>query len=302
MTLTAPLRSADDRQRLVGAIAVLTRPSPPTAYWPVLADGLVADLAAAGALAVIVAVASPNGMPFLFNRSLDQEFPIPVITTGSLALERLLETSDTGTSVSLSVSVERERATTRNLIAMAGDPGCGVVLSTPLTGWFQCGSERGPGVALALGLAESLVLSGVSVAVVGSAGHEIGHLGMDRLLDDVGLSSRTVPLWVHLGSSIAALARPGTPSVFATDDLIAMVRPDAAALGLISVEANGATPGETGTIIASGRRSVLGFAGAGRAFHTAGDDGSDVDVSLLSQIGGLVFGYAVHASPGGIRA
>jgi hypothetical protein len=88
-----------------------------------------------------------------------------------------------------------------------------------LTGWFRCGAERGPGVALLLRLASDLATSKRPVWLVATGGHELGHLGMKQALAAGRLPSpEDTAVWVHLGAGIATRASggrdgPGAPGL-----------------------------------------------------------------------------------------
>jgi hypothetical protein len=115
-----------------------------------------------------------------------------------------------------------------------------LILSTPASGWFSCGGERGPGIALLLmlarrlpdliarlrrdeGMRRRLRLDVRSVGSVGSVGsvrsvevlllattlHELGHQGAQRglvLAQEQGFAPNTTSAWLALGASIAAHA------------------------------------------------------------------------------------------------
>ncbi|MDO9455167.1 hypothetical protein, partial [Nocardioides sp.] len=85
--------------------------------------------------------------------------------------------------------------------APVADP---VVVTTPLSGWFTCAAERGPGLAFALALATDLART-TPVFFLGNTGHELDNVGVRRYLaQELDLSPRAV---IHLGASLAAGAR-----------------------------------------------------------------------------------------------
>jgi hypothetical protein len=57
-----------------------------------------------------------------------------------------------------------------------------IVISTPLNGWFHCGAERGPRIALWLRIAARLEQSERPVLLLGTGRHEAGHFGMEFAL------------------------------------------------------------------------------------------------------------------------
>jgi hypothetical protein len=91
------------------------------------------------------------------------------------------------------------------LIAEAGPKGAPLlVISTPRNGWFTAGGERGPGIAIALGLARWLRAAHpeVRVRLVVTSHHELGGLGMKAALDKLDPGA-AIALWLHLGANIA---------------------------------------------------------------------------------------------------
>lgn len=93
------------------------------------------------------------------------------------------------------------RANSTNVVGCfgAGDRPA-LVIATPLSGWFRCAGERGTGIAVALQVAEELA-DVAPVIVVGTTGHELQFLGLDRLLAGWSRPTRAV---VHIGASVAA--------------------------------------------------------------------------------------------------
>jgi len=84
-----------------------------------------------------------------------------------------------------------------------------IVVTTPSSGWFSCGGERGAGVALFLGLARWAAKNDTqhSFIFIANSGHELDNMGahftLDEYLPDYGIHSKNVTAWLHLGASIA---------------------------------------------------------------------------------------------------
>lgn len=75
-----------------------------------------------------------------------------------------------------------------------------VIISTPLSGWFGCAGERGTGIAIAMELATRLAQRR-HVAVVGTSGHELDHLGVRRWLAAWPVQPLAV---IDIGAGVAA--------------------------------------------------------------------------------------------------
>ncbi|KQW43874.1 hypothetical protein ASC77_20950 [Nocardioides sp. Root1257] len=79
-----------------------------------------------------------------------------------------------------------------------------VIVTTPLTGWFNCAAERATGLAVALELATDLAQD-QPVLFVGNTAHELYNYGASRYLaEEFDLEPRAV---FHLGSAIGATRR-----------------------------------------------------------------------------------------------
>ena len=81
-----------------------------------------------------------------------------------------------------------------------------LVIMTPRSGWWQCASERGGGIALFLELARDFSLHPPQRDVIFTAntGHELSHLGLDQYLHNNPTLVRDAAMWIHLGANFAA--------------------------------------------------------------------------------------------------
>jgi len=80
-----------------------------------------------------------------------------------------------------------------------------VVVLTPRSGWGPCASERAPGLACLLEALRAVAAAGRPprrpVVFAATSGHELGHLGLTRLMGDLGQSFFA---WVHLGANLGS--------------------------------------------------------------------------------------------------
>jgi hypothetical protein len=281
--LRAALVRSDAGAALNGAIAVLPSFAPAGAYWTAQGDEMVNQLARAGAVALAICSDTPARAPYLYNRDANPPLALPVISVSPASHPLLLAAASEHTEARLQLDVMRGSVTTRNLTARSRGGDGKLIISTPLSGWFTCGAERGPGVALMLALARELVHSQEQIVLLGSTSHELDHIGMERMLRTAAPWAAETKFWLHLGSSIGVPRVVTAPLLYATQAVRSAGEEAFGALGIVT-EASGSTPGETGTIIAAGFDRVAGFAGYNPEFHTALDMGQSVDYALLERI------------------
>jgi len=166
--------------------------------------------AAEGALAAVIildhpikAVSAQNA-----NRPYHQQpLPIPALIASEADAEELILLADKKQIVRLIIEGEDQQTRAMNVIGKI-DRGAGqwVVISTPISGWFEATNERGPGIAMWLQLAQWAIYSDLDANFLftGLSGHELGKMGMEALVDSGELPvPETVTLWLHLGSGIA---------------------------------------------------------------------------------------------------
>jgi hypothetical protein len=133
-------------------------------------------------------------------------WPIPAVLVGQRDEPLLVAAARSGIDASLLLDGEDDsQAQAKNVIARVDHGKDLIVVSTPQSGWFRCAGERGPGIALFLGLARwaSRRTSGSSFLFVSTSGHELGGLGMSAFLKDLAPARERVLCWIHLGAGIA---------------------------------------------------------------------------------------------------
>jgi hypothetical protein len=262
-------------------------------YLPMGLDDTLAAARASGA-PVVLATSPPDGALVAINREpvTDPDGPMAVLAPG-----RALAALAAGpTRLTLRAGEEPGRSAT--VVGRFGDDDAApVVVTTPLTGWFGCAGERGTGVAVALELSAALARR-LPVLVVGTTGHELGHLGARHWLGrGERLDARAV---LHLGASVAA----GTPGGDFSPLRFAMTTLDgpaadrvAGALGLarLPVRAAGEIwPGEGEEWRRLGV-PVLSVTGAFPHFHTPDDVPPAVtDPVLLERVYAALSAAAAH--------
>ena len=86
-----------------------------------------------------------------------------------------------------------------------------LMVMTPRSGWWNCASERGGGIAVWLEMMRSLAAAKPdrTVHFVASTGHELGHYGLDDYLEKRHDLISSAVAWVHLGANFGTVIGGG---------------------------------------------------------------------------------------------
>jgi hypothetical protein len=168
------------------------------------------------------------------------------------------------------------------------------VVITPRSGWWNCASERGGGLACWLEAIRATVATPAprTVLFLASSGHELGHLGLDHFLHQRSSLIKGAAAWMHLGANIGA-AR-GLARLQASDDAIAAMADAALKQAGAALERHvprGTVPaGEARNIHVGGGRYVS-LLGTARLFHSVADRFPDaVDVAAVARYSAAISG------------
>ena len=261
---------------------------------------LIRAAATAGASAVIAISEGPTKEIVALNSPAGSEpWPIPVVLTGQRDEPLLIDAVKSGSRVTLLLEGDDDKdVKARNVIAKVDRGKDLIVISTPQSGWFRCAAERGPGIALFLGLARwaSRRPGGSSFLFVSTSGHEIGGLGMRAFLNDLAPTPNRVLCWIHLGAGIASYAWEETqsgPRRLQEPDSrrLLMTSPDLVPLLTTAFAGQpGLTPtvgravGEFELILKAGYRG-FGIAAAHRFHHTPADSPEMTGPEIIEPVG-----------------
>ncbi len=303
--LRSPIVATGDAR---GAFVRLSIPYEQTSY---LTDTHHVALKAAFArhpAAVLLTIEHPSGELFVHNVDQDQDaWPVPVLLVASKDRAVLDRAMNAGTLLDLTLDGRyRYDLPARNVIGrLDRASGLSVVVSTPITSWFTSAGERGPGVAAFLALARiaGKRLDGFDLCIVGTAGHEIGHVGMQHFIAAQAPPINRVVAWLHLGSSLACSAwRRDAAGVWVTNSrldtenlqinrsrsLDAPVRKHLSRLGAADRVGESAAVGELREVFAAGYPNFFGVAGEHAFFHTPIDTSSGTAPELLEPVVGAI--------------
>jgi hypothetical protein len=286
-SIAAPM-VAHDAPGAGPAIHVMIKPVPLAPNWTGPLDDMVRDAAAKGALALVMAFDDPSNDLFVANQHHMKPLPIPV----ALLAKHNLATVAKAAGQQATFRLDGKLVDTKGLNVIGAKPGRGkmIVVSTPLTGWFHCGGERGPGIALWLRMAAFLGKQERPVLMLGTGSHEVGHLGMEYALVHNAPKPDEVALWLHFGASLAASRLDGLYGSKTQQYLVGTAKSaESAKAALLSampfyVPGNKQTLGEAGQIIGAGHESFVGLSGIFPTFHTPLDKSEAVDYAKLDLI------------------
>ena len=147
---------------------------------------------------LILTTDSPDDTLCGMNRQSHDVLDFPVILIGKKDSERVRQNP-----AQISISAKTNDQTARNIVArFRSDDSTDqalLLLTTPVSGWFNCAGERGCGIAIALILAQKLSAH-CPLDLLLASGHELGFVGGYHLAETYDSTASAV---VHLGSSIA---------------------------------------------------------------------------------------------------
>ena len=228
---------------------------------------------------------------FLVNAaSFMRPFGPPMLQVSSAEGEWLRAQMEQRVQAHLVAYVERNEAQAFNVTArVAGrDPGLQpLVVSTPRSGWWQCASERGGGLACWLETMRELAAANPAreCLFVAFSGHETGFIGIDAYLALRPDLARRAHAWVQLGANFGAPQQAN--ELHTQDDVL-----DAWAVAALAKEGiavdhrapRGSLPrAEAATLHRGGARYVALLCGSD-VFHSAADRWPDaLDVAILAR-------------------
>ncbi len=258
--------------------------------------------AAAGAIGAVAAMSGPTGEVVAINTPIAMTLGIPVLQLGDKLKPQLDGIADIGQDVTLTVTGPGGTRVGRNTIARYGAEGPWVIVSTPQSGWFTCGGERGPGIAMSRALAEWAIKQNLPVRwlFVATSGHEWTDHGAHIFHDNQAPEPAETALWWHLGASFGARAYDETPgglvakdapnlirSLMATPDLTPLIERSFAGHPVIGAPMPADVTkalGEYRLVLEEGYPSGAGFWGGNAHFHTPIDGADSTTPAIMEPI------------------
>lgn len=251
--------------------------------------------AARNSRALGIVIPTTAARPVLAPRNANdfrRPFGQPTLQVSGAALPALQEASAREEPVHLVSTFTFEDTLASNVIGVVAGTdleAAPVCVMTPRSGWWNCASERGGGIACLLEIARSVVSARPlrTTIFVGTTGHELGHWGLEEfLLRRPGLE-RAAALWVHFGASVGAALEP-RGAIYAS-------RPELRDEALQFLKIAGATlptPAPDGTVSGGESRNIhqaggdyVSLVGGSAVFHLQEDRWPDaVDVRQVAAV------------------
>lgn len=316
--LTAPVAREGD---VAGKILLMELPYDRGAYLGPEHRAAIAQAAARAPAAILLTIGNPGDDRFAYNVTQeDKPWPVPVMVVAGKAAGAFERALTSGAAVTLDVAGHYDHdVASRNVVArLSAGKGPAIVVSTPMTGWYSCVCERGPGIANFLALARTIAAEKLprDFVFVATAGHEIGHGGMEVFLKRGAPSPQDTLAWVHFGASNACFAWTAGPQGFATerqvDDALRylVLSPSAATLvgeTFVAIKATHLVAekqavGELRDVQAAGYPNFFGMAGLHRFFHTPADDLNTTGPEILEPVARAFADAVRKVSERGARA
>jgi hypothetical protein len=263
--------------------------------------------AARNPVAIVLTIDNPANDIFTYNANQeDDPWPVPVIVVAARHKALLAKALKDGTAISIDVAGRYLRNVPgRNLIGrLDGGTSQAIVISTPITSWFASTGERGPGIANFLALARHAARRASdrriskTLVFVATAGHEIGHGGMEHFLRHAAPPPSEVKAWIHLGASNACHQWTQEGEGWRTDGSVdgaarrlvmsasmhAMVSQQFSHIDAVPFIADKDAIGELRDVKAAGYRDFFGMAGSHRFFHTPTDGPQTTSPAILEPV------------------
>lgn len=164
--------------------------------------GFVQKAKKSGAKALVLATGDSKSELVAINRPPRDPGDFPVFLIAGKDFERL---KDERPELQFKASLENN--TSSNLLVEFGDFSLEkppLMITTPVSGWYNCAGERGTGLAIAISVA-SKIGRDYPVILLCPSGHELGYFGAEKFVEFFDTPLKAV---LHIGSCVAVKEDP----------------------------------------------------------------------------------------------
>ena len=260
-----------------------------------------------GANALVIATRGPTeGLSLLNAGAFLAPYGPPAIQVDGRSGEWLRERAASGAPARVVAVAERVPTEAYNVTTTV--PGSGharprLAVNTPRSGWWEVAAERGGGLACWLETMRAVHDSSPARPVFFSAnsGHELGFLGMERLVD--AHPEHLHATWLHFGANIGALSGTVGYLSASTPGLRNLARRQFEALVRRPVSyapRSEATGGEMAVVDRRGGASFMSLTNDNAYFHMPEDRyPANVDLDVVAQFAAASAAIALELSRSG---
>jgi hypothetical protein len=252
-----------------------------------------------GVKGIVAITDNESGEIEAYNTNKDQEpWKAPIILIAPKDSAKALAFVKSGKPVNLAINGTFKDVKGRNVYGTIGNGDKYIVISTPISGWFTCGGERGSGIAIWLGLAKwaASQKSEYTFVFTGNSGHEHAFKGAHEFLERNAPPVEKTHLWIHFGAGAATLEYKATATglvkqtnvdpkrrFFYNDPVNKSFNNAFAAINAVKVLANENPGGELIYVAKKGYKRFAGVSYGHPFFHVKTDDASTTSPEILEE-------------------
>ena len=239
---------------------------------------------------VLITRGSRPGLFLLNAPAFTKPFGPPTLQLSSVEAAWLHEQALARAEITLVAKVERRPARAANVTAMIAGTDASlppIVISTPRSGWWQCASERGGGLACWLEVLRTIAVQKPKrdCLFVAFSGHEISWLGIQNYLSRRPDLVKKAHAWLHFGANVGAPQQPNMTN--ASDDTLeqwAVAAMEKEGLQVNRRAKRGSTPFGEAALVHRGGGRYVALVCDSDVFHNVADRWPEaVDVASLAR-------------------
>ncbi|HSD05770.1 hypothetical protein [Flavobacterium sp.] len=252
-----------------------------------------------GVKGIVAITDNQSGEIEAYNTNKEQEpWKVPIILIAPKDSAKALAFVKNGKPVNLAINGTFKDVKGRNVYGTIGKGDKYIVVSTPISGWFTCGGERGSGIAVWLSLAKwaASQKSNYTFVFTGNSGHEHAFKGAHEFLEQNAPPVEKTHLWIHFGAGAATLEYKNTASglvkqtnvdpkrrFFYNDPVNKSFNNAFAPINAVKVLANENPGGELVYVAKKGYKRFAGVSYAHPFFHVKTDDATTTSPEILEE-------------------